>query len=75
MLSSASWKKLKTLSRLSHSNVPLMPMRADSIRSDPLSRFHPIFPSISPSERPPISPPEDEQINSPTRGVRVQVEA
>lgn len=27
-----------------------MPTRADSIRSDPLSRFYPIFPSISPSD-------------------------
>ena len=52
-----------------------MPVRADSVRSDPLSRFHPIFPSISPSERPPISPTKEEQIKSPTHGVRVQVEA
>lgn len=75
LLLSASWKKLKTLSRLFHSNVPFTPMRADSFRSDPLSRFHPIFPSISPSERPPISPTKEVQIKSPTHGVRNQVEA
>lgn len=49
LLPSASWKKLKTLSRLFHSSVPFIPTRADYTHSDPLSRFHPIFPSISPT--------------------------
>lgn len=49
LLSSASWKKLKTLSRLFHSSAPCMPMRTEPICHDPLSRFRPIFPLIFPS--------------------------
>lgn len=49
LLPSASWKKLKTLSRLFHSSVPFIPTRADYTHCDPLSRFQPIFPSISPT--------------------------